>query len=221
MSSFSRAGVPLSAREGPGPRVDAIDPSNSAMLEASRAEEQRCILFSFQGGREGRSSSFSASLEERRSISYQDGQRGRTFFSRALPEEEDSFSFQFDPGGGSGGAPVASGCAGAQLRRLAPLFPGGPTSQGFGSPVLQHKYMARLAHFSGPSRRRSGARFSYRLGSGHVTADNKCLRRAFHGLFKGVTRRGPATSWSYSRSLRDYPRRWCSTLRLGGVGILG
>ena len=84
--------------------------------------------------------------------------------------------------------------------------------------LRQNKYMARLAHFSGPSRRRSGARFSYRLGSGHVTADNKCLRRAFHGLFKGVTRRGPATSWSYSRSLRDYPRRRHSALCPGGAG---
>ena len=126
MSHFSWAGAPLSAREGPGPRVDAIDPSNSAMLEASLNEEQRSILFSFQGGREGRSSSFSAPPEGGRTSSCQGGQRGREFFSRAPPVEERASSFQFDPGGRVGSVPVASLGAGAQVHRLVPLFPGEP-----------------------------------------------------------------------------------------------
>jgi hypothetical protein len=48
MTSFSGAGAPLSAREGPGSRVDAIDPSNSAMLDASLTEELHSILFLFR-----------------------------------------------------------------------------------------------------------------------------------------------------------------------------
>jgi hypothetical protein len=72
------------------------------------------------------------------------------------------FFFQFDPGGANvgGGAISASG---ERFRRFPPSLPGDLDGRGSSSPVLQrlrqNQYLARLAHFSGPSRRRLCARF--------------------------------------------------------------
>ena len=108
MSRFGGAGIPLSAREGSGPRMDSIDPSNSAISGASLTEEQLLILSSFQVGREGRSQNISAPQEGGRAVSYQGDRHGRVYVPRAPPAEEHSSSFQFDPGGGGDEASGAS-----------------------------------------------------------------------------------------------------------------
>lgn len=167
MTKRGGAGAPPRARGGLGPQADAIDPSFSAQFGVSLSEEQLSILSSFQGGSDGRGEFFRSPLSEEQSFllsKFQDDGGSRHFIPGALPAEElVASSFPFDPGGSGSRSSEVVPREPERWRNISPIFQGDLDGRDSSSPVLQrlrqNKYLHRLAHFSGPNRRRSGARF--------------------------------------------------------------